>query len=182
MEQILEVSPEAAPKMAGIFYLLSVATAIVAEVFVRGRLLFAVDLIPVLCFAVATLLLYRIFKPINRRTALFAAAFNLAGLTFEALELHLRGVNVAMTLHGIYCLLIGYLVFRSTFLPRFLGALMALAGLGWLVSVSPLSGHTLRLYGQALGFLGEGALMLWLLVKGTRSEAGGEASPSMNPS
>jgi hypothetical protein len=91
-------------------------------------------------------------------------------------------MNVAMTLHGVYCFLIGYLVFKSTFLPRFLGALMALAGLGWLVSVSPLSGHDLRRYGQALGFLGEGLLMLWLLVKGTRSEARSEASPSINPS
>jgi hypothetical protein len=64
-----------------------------------------------------------------------------------------------------YCLLIGYLIFRSTFLPRFLGVLMATAGVGWLIFLSPLE-HYLSTYLKVLGFLAEASLMLWLIMKG----------------
>jgi hypothetical protein len=36
-----------------------------------------------------------------------------------------------IVIFGFYCLLLGYLIFRSRFLPRWLGHLVALAGLGW---------------------------------------------------
>jgi hypothetical protein len=159
-------SPNSNARAAGVFYLLSVLTAAFAENFIRGKLLYAVGLIPVLCFAAATLLLYRIFRPVNRSVSLLAALSNLVGLAFEALELHPLGMNMALVFHGIYCLLIGCLVLRSTFLPRILGVLMGLAGVGWLASLSPALGHRLHPYDQTLGFLGEGALMLWLLVMG----------------
>lgn len=45
---------------------------------------------------------------------------------------------------GPYCLLIGYLILRSTFLPRILGVLMALAGFGSLAFLSPPSTTLLR--------------------------------------
>ena len=85
---------------------------------------------------VVTLLFYDIFKPVNSGLSLLAAFFSLVGLTFEALRLQPRGVNVAIVFAGFYCLLIGYLIFRSTFLPRILGGLMAFAGLGWLTYLS----------------------------------------------
>jgi hypothetical protein len=166
MRQTLLASQHVKARVAGVFYLLSVLTAVFAEAFVRGKLLYAVGLIPVLCFTVVTLLLYGIFRPVNRTISFLAASANLVGLSFEALELHLLGMNVALVFHGIDCLLIGYLVFRSTFLPRTLGVLMALGGLAWLTSLSPPLAHHLAPYNQALGFLGEGALMLWLLVMG----------------
>ncbi len=147
--------------------MLSVLTAIFAEAFIRGRLLYVVGLIPVLAFATVTLLLYSIFKAINRSVALLAASFNLVGLVFEAVERHVLGVNAALVFHGLYCLLVGYLVFRSIFLSRILGMLMALAGLAWLFTSLPAHvGQSLHTYAQSLGFLGEGSLMLWLLVLG----------------
>jgi hypothetical protein len=67
---------------------------------------------------------------------------------------------------GVYCLLIGYLIFRSTFLPRILGVLMAFGGLGWLTFLSPPLANYLSPYNLAPGMFGEGALTLWLLVVG----------------
>ena len=113
-----------------------------------------------------TLLFYDIFKPVNRRLSLLAASFNLVGLTFEVLQLQPQGVNIAMVFHGFYWLLIGYLIFRSTFLPRILGVLMAFAGLGWLTFLSPPLTNYLSPYNLASGLLGEGSVMLWLLVFG----------------
>jgi len=158
IKRIQQVPPRFKARIAGVLYLFSVATAIFAEVFVRGKLLYAVGLIPVLCFTVVTLLIYSIFRPVNRSVALFAVLSNFVGLAFEALELHLKGVNAALVFHGFYCLLIGYLVFMSIFLPRILGWL--------LTSLSSPLAHSLHPYSQALGFLGEGSLMLWLILMG----------------
>jgi hypothetical protein len=67
---------------------------------------------------------------------------------------------------GPFCILIGYLVLRSTFLPRILGVLMVLAGLGWLAFLwHPVAIH-LTVYIEALGIFAEASLMLWLIVKG----------------
>jgi hypothetical protein len=82
------------------------------------------------------------------------------------LELYGQGVNICFVFFGVYCLLIGYLIFRSVFLPRILGVLMAFAGLGWLTFLSPALANYLSPYIQVLGVLAEGSLMLWLLVMG----------------
>jgi hypothetical protein len=120
--------------------------------------------------AVVTLLLYDIFKPVNRSLSLLAAFFGLVGLTFEALRSQPRGVNVAIVFAGFYCLLIGYLIFRGTFLPRALAALMTLAGLAWLTWLSnPLVKH-LSPYNLAAGALAELSVFLWLLVMGLNAQ------------
>ena len=165
-----ETSPRLNARVAGVFYLLAVLTAAFAEGFVRGRWLYAAGLIPVACFVTVTVLLYQLFKPMNRGLALLAAIFNLVGLSFEALELHFWGANVALIFHGLYCLLIGYLVFQSRFLPRILGMLMAIGGMAWLTDLSaPLTQH-LSPYNVITGFTGEGLLMLWLLVMGVNAQ------------
>src|SRR5207248_7369992 len=53
---------------------------------------------------------------------------------FALMSLKLLGQanNIGLVFFGFYCLLIGYLIFRSPFLPRILGAAMTFAGLGWL--------------------------------------------------
>ena len=82
------------------------------------------------------------------------------------LELYGQGVNICFVFFGVYCLLIGYLIFKSSFLPRILGVLMAFAGLGWLTFLFPPLANYLSRYILVLGFLAELALMLWLLVMG----------------
>jgi len=163
-------SPRTKARLAGALYVLSVLTAVLAEIFVRGHILYIAGLVPVLLFGTVTILLYGIFKPVSRNLALLAATFNLIGLAFEALEWHLGHINIALVFHGLYCLVTGYIVFRSTFLPRALGILMALAGLAWLTNISPPLVHQLNPWNVAAGFLGEGCLMLWLLALGVRPE------------
>ncbi len=58
------------------------------------------------------------------------------------------------------------LVYRSTFLPRPLGILMMLSGMGWLTFLWPPLAVALGPLVLGLGVLAEGALMLWLLVEG----------------
>jgi Domain of unknown function (DUF4386) len=170
MKRIAEASPRLKARIAGALYLLSFLTAAFSELFAHGRLNFAGGLIAVLGMVVVTLLLYDIFKPVNGGLSLLAAFFGLVGLTFEALRLQPQSVNVAIVFAGFYCLLIGYLIFKATFLPRALGALMTLAGLAWLTWLSnPLVEH-LSPYNLAAGALAELLVFLWLLVMGLNAQ------------
>ena len=81
-------------------------------------------------------------------------------------KLDSQAQTITLVFFGLYCLLIGFLIFKSTFLPRILGVLMALAGLGWLTFLAPPLANALSPYVLVLGFLAELSLMLWLLVKG----------------
>jgi hypothetical protein len=170
LERIAEVSPRFKARMAGVLFLLLVLTAAFTEFFVRGKLNFAADLaagvIEVSCMIAVTLLFYDIFKAVNKGLSLLAFSLNLMGLVFELLQFMPRGVNIGLGLHGFYWFLIGYLIFKSTFLPRILGALPVFAGLCWLTFVSPPLESYLSPYNLAAGLLGEGALCLWLLVMG----------------
>jgi hypothetical protein len=87
-------------------------------------------------------------------------------LALLCLKLRSQAYSVSLVFLGFSCLLIGYLIFRSTFLPRILGALMAFAGLSWLTFLSPPLAQHLSPYIVAPGLLGEGTLILWLLVIG----------------
>lgn len=77
---------------------------------------------------------------------------------------------VSLLFSGFFQLLIGYLMFRSRFLPRIFGVLIALAGLGWLVYLAPPLANRLMTVLEVLGFLGELPLMLWLLIMGVNSQ------------
>jgi hypothetical protein len=90
----------------------------------------------------------------------------LQALALMFLKLHSQAFNIGLVFFAFYCLLIGYLILRSDFLPRILGVLMVLAGLGWLTFLSPPLANYLSRYIQVFGFLAEVSLMLWLLVMG----------------
>jgi hypothetical protein len=86
------------------------------------------------------------------------------------LNLNVQAGYIALVFFGLFQLVIGYLIFRSTFLPRILGALIAFAGLGWLIFLSPPLANYLLTYLEVLGFLAEASLMLWLLVMGVNDQ------------
>jgi hypothetical protein len=83
-----------------------------------------------------------------------------------ALNVSAQAQSIGLVFDGLFLLLIGYLIFRATFLPRVLGALIALAGMGWLTLLWPPLAHALSPSIQILGFVAEALLMLWLLVRG----------------
>ena len=153
-------------KIAGILFLLSALTALLAESFATGKVLLAAGLIAVACYTLVTLLLYYMFAPVNKTVSLVAVSLNVAGLACEALRWSPQGADIALVFHGLYCLLIGYLAFTSSFLPRIVGGLMAFAGLGWMTYLSPPVAKYLSPYNLACGLLGEASLMLWLLLMG----------------
>jgi len=94
----------------------------------------------------------------------------LQALALLFLNLNAQVGSIALVFFGVFQLLIGYLIFRSTFLPRMLGVLMALAGLGWLIFLAPPLAALLLTYLEVLGILAEVLLMLWLLVMGVNAE------------
>jgi hypothetical protein len=163
-------SPRANARITGVVYLLYFLTAVSADVFVgRGRvgLFDAVSLTASALYIAVTLRFYYLFRPVNRNLSLLAAFFSLVGCANDVLSLFKVAPYKISSLafFGPYCLLIGYLIFRSTFLPRILGVLMASAGVGWLIFLSPLASR-LSMYLTILGFLAEASLMIWLIVKG----------------
>jgi len=173
-ERIAEDSPRRRARITGAVYLLYFLTAVSAEVLVgRGRVVLydAVSLIANAFYIAVTLRFYSMFKPVNRSLSGLAALLSLAGCAKEVLRLfNLAPLKVnTLVFFAPYCLLLGYLIFRSTFLPRILGVLMASAGLGWLIFMSPLA-HPLSTYLKILGFLAEASLMLWLLVMGVNEQ------------
>lgn len=153
-------------RIAGIFYLLTIITGIFAA-FVSSRLLSqTANLIATACYVVVTLIFYTIFKPVNQRLSLLAAVISLGGCALGFLEtLHLNPTHInSLVLFGFYCILIGYLIFKSTFFPRILGVLMAIAGLGWLTFISAHLANRLTPFTMVAGLIGEGSLTVWLLA------------------
>jgi hypothetical protein len=93
----------------------------------------------------------------------------------QALALLLLKVNdlaagMALAFFGFSTLLNGFLIFRSTFLPRILGILSILGGFGWLTFLYPPLGNQLLPYILVIALIGSISQILWLLTKGVRVE------------
>jgi hypothetical protein len=149
-------------------------------------------LVVILDIIVATALL-TLFEPVNRSVAIMATWFRLAyaavylaaisqlvialGLLGDR-DQALRAVNaydtiwhVGLNLFGVHLLLIGLLAYRSNFMPKVFGILLLIAGLGYLVD--GFGAVLVPPYALDIGrftFVGEAALMFWLLIKGTRKD------------
>jgi hypothetical protein len=156
---------------------------------------FAGNLVAIATYVGVTALFYQLFKPVNRTVSLLAAFLGLMGcavlavgsvfylaalpsaaaqqsptLALVFIKLYAQSFNTSFVFFAFYCLSIGYLIFRSTFMPRILGVGMMLAGLGWgLTFLWPPLVHYLSPYVMLSG-VGEAALIVWLLVKGVDSD------------
>jgi len=82
------------------------------------------------------------------------------------IDINDHGAAIAMVFFGVYAMLRGWLVMRATFLPRALGVLSAIAGVGWLAYLWPPLGYRYFPVIALLGLLGSVATIGWLLVVG----------------
>jgi prolipoprotein diacylglyceryltransferase len=105
-----------------------------------------------------------------------SAAFEsdqLQAMGLLSIKMFERGFDVALVFFGFHCLAIGWLIYRSSFLPRFLGVLLLIAGLCYLIStfvnlVFPVVALPFDI--QLLSYVAEMALCLWLIVIGVNAE------------
>ncbi len=227
-----DMSPQAYARIAALFYLVTIAAGIIAQMVITGRIVvdgnaaatatnilehkdlfqlgFTVYLIEMTCQIAQTVLFYILLKPVNRNIALLALVFSLVGCTIktlsrlfyiapllilggshylsifsaeqlQALALLLLNINnqtagIALAFFGIATFLNGYLIVRSTFLPRILGVLSMAGGVGWLTFLYPPLGNQLFLYVLLLGLIGAISQIVWLLARGVNVEQWNETN------
>ena len=166
--------------IAAEFFLLICAVALTLIFFVllrpvsRDLALLAVffNLVSVAVEAAVQLYLLGALFPLGK--AEYLRAFEpeqLYALASLSVKSHSYGFGVALIFFGCVCLILGYLIFKSGFLPKALGVLMQIAGLSYLTDsfaliLAPTFAN--RIFPAVLvpAFVGEASLCLWLLVKG----------------
>lgn len=95
----------------------------------------------------------------------------LATLSLLSLNIQTQGYAIGLVFFGFYCLIVGYVIYKSNFLPKLFGVLYAITGLCYLVNsftmfLSKGFENPLFLYLAILIFIGELSFCLWLLIKG----------------
>jgi hypothetical protein len=88
-----------------------------------------------------------------------------------ALSSHDVAFNIALIFFGFTCIVNGYLIFRSGYLPKFVGILMQIAGLSYLTACfaalfAPAFADLITPAILLPPLIGESSFCLWLLVKG----------------
>jgi hypothetical protein len=94
----------------------------------------------------------------------------LQDLALIFLRLNAYAFDVDLVFFGLWCALAGYLIFKSTFMPRVLGVLLAIDGLGWMTFVVPPFASYLFPVIAGASAAAEIPLQLWLLVAGVNSQ------------
>ncbi|MGL2964237.1 DUF4386 domain-containing protein [Flavobacterium sp. RSB2_4_14] len=95
----------------------------------------------------------------------------LATLSLLSLNIQAQGYGVGLVFFGFYCILIGYVIFKTNAIPKIIGIGYAVAGLCYLISnftmfLSKGFANPLFIYLAIPILLGELSLCLWLLIKG----------------
>lgn len=167
----MNANPRRFARIAGFLYLLVFVFGI-AALRTSGDTRLAANLVAAAIYYVVTLMLYHVFAPVSRTGSLITALFSFAALTIGVLgDFGIVRVPINnLVLFGVYCVGLGGLTLRSTFLPKAIGVLLIVAGLGWLTNLYPPLAQGLGALAMAPGMIGEGALTLWLLVVGIDPE------------
>jgi hypothetical protein len=168
---ILHTDPRRFARIAGAFYLLVFIFGI-AALNTAGNTRLAANLLAAGVYYVVTVMLYLLYKPASPTGSLVTALFSLTALTIGVLSDFgvVRFPVNTLVLFGAYCIGLGWLTLKATFLPRTIGVLLIVAGLGWLTYLQPPLAKRLGALAMAPGMIGEGVLTLWLLAAGVDPE------------
>lgn len=115
------------------------------------------------------------------------SAGQLEGMAYLSINVYKLGFVTAQLFFGTWLFPLGYLVYRSGFLPRFLGALLILDGVAvmiWFLQALLLPDYpAIRTPGLVVSFIAEVGLALWLLVVGVKpvDSGAGTAAPVPAP-
>lgn len=107
----------------------------------------------------------------------YQAAFTAAQINAQIMlliDLHNHGFALGLIFFGLACSCYGYLIFHSTYFPKLIGLLVAIAGLSYfLYSFTLFVAPQFAAYASILFvfcLLGEVSFCLWLLIKGVNLE------------
>ena len=187
----MNIGPKRMARIAGALYLVNILAGAFAIGFVpaatgghaQGHELLVRSGVAAHVLVTATnvplaMLFYELFKVVDRRAAMLVAFFTLVGTAVEAAGIvNPQGYSyeVSTVFFGFYAATIGYLIYRSAFMPRVIGVLMVIDGVAYLVNsfatiLSPDFAAHLVPYIQLPVLFGEGSLCLWLLIAGVNEE------------
>lgn len=101
-------------------------------------------------------------------------ADQLQALAMFFLNLHHHGYWIAQIFFGVWLLPLGYLVYKSGFLPRILGIVMMIHFVGWTMTTLQFflfpGFNAITYVTYPLGFISEFGLTLWLLIMGVKEQ------------
>jgi Domain of unknown function (DUF4386) len=113
------------------------------------------------------------------------SATQLEGLAYLSINVYKLGWVTAQLFFATWLFPLGYLVYKSRFLPRFLGVLLLLDGIAvliWFLQALLLPDYpAIRYPGLAVSFVAEVGLALWLLVKGVKVVESGAGRVAHEP-
>jgi hypothetical protein len=146
----------------------------VEPVVARLALVFGVAAVTV--EAMALVYLYVPLGLIEEGGEILAALEDAQALTYLSTRLFAIGFGFSLLLFAGFCVLVGVLIFRSRLVPRTIGAMMVVAGIGYVVNtlaliVSPAFFELINPSILLPILLAELSLALWLLLKGIAVEA-----------
>jgi hypothetical protein len=153
-------------RAGGFCWLMTIVTGSIAMT--GGSLGVAANLAATLFYLAATVYVYVLLRPVSNRLSHIAALFSYVGCALSIL----RVLQLApprpnpLALFGVHCILVGGLIYKSTFIPKVVGALLVIGGLCWLTFAAPAISSRLAPFNMIPGFVAELTVSLWLLIKG----------------
>jgi hypothetical protein len=170
--------------VAGEVVLLTCATALALILYILLRRVSRDIALAALCFNLVSIAIEGV-AAVSLAAALFPLASGpylsafapeqINAMAMLAVRSHSAGFGIALIFFGVECVLLGYLIYRSSYMPRSIGVLMQIAGACYVINsfallLSPPLSSLLFPAILLPSLVAELSLALWLLVKGVNTE------------